>query len=303
LKTKSRRQRIIDLQGYLFVSPIILGVLLFTYIPAVQSLFYSFFDFNGFSQLDFVGLKNFITILSSKDIESGKVFANTFLYSAIIVPFGIVIGYLLALAVNIKLKGIRVYRLLYYLPCIIPGIVSGILWRDLFDAQHGLFNRFLSWFGMHSPFFTSAKTAMATLVSTSLWGMGGGMVIWLAALKNIPESLYESAKLDGANAFQRLIKITIPMSSSVIFYNLVVGVIGSLQTFATFIIAGGSGAMAGRGPADSLYFLSVKIYTDAFTRYRMGYACALGWILFVIIAVLTVFIFKTSGWVQYMDEA
>lgn len=298
-----RAKRILrtNIQGYLFTLPIILGVAIFCYMPAIQSLIYSLFEYDGFNLKaeNFIGFDNYIRIFS-KDLETQKVFVNTIIYAIISVPLNIVLGYGLALLVNHKKTGVFVYRLLFYLPVIIPGVVSGLLYKDLFDTQYGIFNDILKVFGLEYTFFEDAATAMPTLIFTNLFQIGGGMVIWLAAFKNIPATLYESADLDGGNYFQKLIYITIPMSTSTIFYNLVTGVIGSLQIFSTFIIASGSG---GRGPDDSLYFLAVKIYNEAFTRFgNMGYACALGWVLFVVIAILSALIFKFNGWVQYMED-
>lgn len=298
---KTKRKLVTNVQGYLFTLPIILGVLIFCYVPAVQSLIYSFFNYDGFtlSSQNFVGFANYIRIFT-KDIETGKVFTNTIIYAVISVPLNLVLGYSLALLVNHKKRGVFVYRLLFYLPVIIPAVVSGLLWKDLFDTQYGIFNDILKSFGLHATFFEKASSAMPTLIFTNFFTMGAGMVIWLAAFKNIPVTLYESADLDGGNYFQKLIYITIPMSTATIFYNLVTGVIGALQIFTTFIISSGSG---GRGPDDSLYFIAVKIYNEAFTRFgNMGYACALGWVLFIFIAILSALIFKFNGWVQYMED-
>jgi multiple sugar transport system permease protein len=299
MEAKLKRRLKINISGYLFTSSVILGVLIFCYIPAVQSLIYSFFEYDGFSTMNYIGRANFKRLFTT-DIETLIVFRNTFLYAFISIPLNIVLGFCLALFANGKLKGISFFRLLFYLPVIIPGVVAGILWKDIFDSRMGIFNRILSPFGIQSTFFEQADTAMATLIFTNYWAIGGGMVIWLAALKNIPETLYESAGLDGANFLQKTFRITVPMATTVIFYNLVTGIIGSLQTFSTFIIASGS---AGRGPDNSLYFISVKIYDEAFTRFgNMGYASALGWVLFAVIGVLTALVFKTNGWVQYMED-
>lgn len=216
------------------------------------------------------------------------------------VPLGLVLGYIVALLANMKVKGSYFFRVLFFLPCMIPSVSSGVLWRDILDPDFGLMTQIFRSLGMNPTFFTSASTAMATLIWTGTWGVGGGMVLWLAAFKNIPSTLYESAQLDGANALQRVFYITIPMSTSMIFYNLVTGVIGSLQVSTTLIMAGSTG---GKGPDNSLYFVAVKIYTDAFKRGGlMGYACAFGWVLFAIIGILTFINFKTSKWVQYGEE-
>ena len=296
-KKKRKSQNIAS--GYLFICPVLLGILIFTYYPAVSSFIYSFQSYDGFSKFEWVGLQNFVNLFT-RDMETGTVFANTFLYTVITVPLGLFLGYLLALAASMKLKGISFFRVLFYLPCMIPSVASGVLWRDLLDPDFGIMYQIFSFFGLHPTFFTSASTAMATLIWTTTWGCGGGMVLWLAAFKNIGPELYESARLDGANTFQCVTRITIPMSTPIIFYNLVTGIIGSLQVSTTLVMAGSTG---GRGPDNSLYFVAVKIYNDAFVRMgQMGYACAFGWVLFVIIGALTFVTFKTNKWVEYGEN-
>ncbi|GHU98022.1 sugar ABC transporter permease [Clostridia bacterium] len=298
----SKRKSIENLQGVLFTLPVIIGIAVFTYYQAAQSLYYSFFDYNGFSKMDFVGFKNFVNIFTH-DKETLVVFGNTFLYAVITVPLGLVLGYLTALLVNNKLKGINIFRALFYLPVVIPAVAAGVLWRDIFNSDYGVMNQIIGVFGLHSRFFEVASSSMPTLIFTTVWGVGGSMVIWLSAFKNIPVELYESAKLDGANAWHRLRYITLPMSTPMIFFNLVTAVIGSLQTMSTMVIMGGGAGSAGKGESNSLYFIVVKIYNDAFGRGgRMGYASAFGWILFIIIGLLTFVLFKSNKWVQYAEN-
>jgi len=288
-----------DIAGYCFVSLVVIGVVVFTFIPAIQSLVYSFFNYDGFLKMEFAGFDNFLYMFQ-QDYEIGKVFANTFIYAAITVPLGLLLGYALALLANSKVPGISAFRVLFYLPVIIPAVAAGVLWKDIFSPAYGIFNQIIGVFGLHSMFFESAKSALPTLILTTVWSTGGSMVVWLASFKNIPQGLYEAARLDGASRFKQLLFITIPMSTPMIFYNLVTGIIGSLQCFNTFIIASGSG---GTGPDNSLYFIAVKIYNEAFTRIgMMGYACALGWVLFIVTFALTMFVFKTGGWVQYAED-
>ncbi|MDR1092733.1 MAG: sugar ABC transporter permease [Clostridiales bacterium] len=297
-KRVAKRETVRRLQGVLFTLPVIVGIVVFSYIPAVQAFIYSLFKYDGFKTAQYIGFKNYADLFSV-DRETGKVFLNTFLYAFVSVPLSLVLGYLVALLVNNKLRGVSAFRTLFYLPVIIPGVAAAVLWRDLFNSEFGVINRIFGAFGAHSLFFESEKTALATLLFTGVWGVGGSMIIWLAAFKNIPAELYESAKIDGANAFTRVVKITLPLSTPMIFYNLVLSVIGSLQVFNTFIIAGGSG---GRGPENSLYFIALKIYNDAFTRGgRMGYASALGMALFAVIGLLILLVFKTNKWVTYTE--
>ena len=287
------------LTGFLFTLPVLVGIIIFAYIPAIQAFYYSFFKYDGLYLMEPIGFQNYVRFFTL-DRDSAVIFLNTAVYTLINVPLSLVLGYLIALAVNNKLPGITFFRMLFYMPVVIPGVAAGILWRDLFDPSHGVMNQILGLFGMHSEFFESADSAMTTLIFTTVWSAGGSMVVWLAAFKNIPTELYESANIDGANAFKRFLNITIPLSTPMIFYNLVTGIIGSLQVFTTFIIAGDSG---GRGVDDSLYFIAVKIYNEAFnTIGNMGYACAIGVILFIIIALLTMVMFKTNKWINYTEE-
>lgn len=300
-KPKAREVRN-EINGFLFAMPVILGVLIFTYYPALKTLYYAFTNFNGAKKCDFVGLKMFE--LMFRDTDTPLVFKNTFIYAIVSIPVNMLLGYVVALLANWKLKGVSFYRTLFYLPVIIPSVASALVFKDMFSTgTEGVLNRIFTGLGMKAfPFFDSDKTAMISLLYMNSWTIGGSMIMWLASFKNIPETLYESAKLDGANAFRRLISITIPMSTSMIFYNLVTGVIGALQTNQTLVLFSGGNGEAGLGPEKSLYFICVKIYNEAFANFRQGYASAYAWVLFVIIALFTALIFKTSKWVYYGDE-
>jgi multiple sugar transport system permease protein len=225
----------------------------------------------------------------------------TGVYTAISVPLSLVLSFSLALLLNRKIKGVGVFRVLIYLPVIIPVTAGGILWRNFTDADYGMANKFLTSLGAKPfPFFTEAKTSMPSLIFIGLWGLGGGMILWLSALKNVPETYYEAAKIDGANAFVRLFKITVPMCTPMIFYNLVMSVIGSLQTFGSvYTLTGGS-----PGKNNALLFYLMKVYNDAFNIMgaTMGYAAAMSWLLFLVIAALTFIVFKTSKWVFYGED-
>lgn len=297
---KRKRELKNILYGVLFASPVIIGVLLFTYYPAAESLYYAFTDYDGFHSAVWTGFKNYRMIFTL-DPDASKVFGNTFLYAVISIPLHLALGYFLALAANFKVKGITVYRTLFYLPVIIPAVASGLLFADMFKVGYdGILNNIFKSVGLRElTWFSSVKTAMPTFIFMGVWSVGGGMIIWLACFKNIPATLYEAAKLDGANAFQRLFYITFPMSTPMIFYNLVTGIVGSLQVNSSMFVGG----VNGRGEGDSLYFIAVKIYNEAFgSGGNMGYASAYAWLLFLIIAVLTAVTFKTSKWVYYGEE-
>jgi len=262
----------------------------------VQSLIYSFYNYDGLQQMIFIGFKNYKMIFGYDWHDMRLVLKSTFLFAVISVPLNLFLSYLLAMLLNNKIKGVKVYRLIIYLPVIIPSIISSFLWRDIYNPTFGVMNRIFAFFGLpQSQFIYSGKTAMASLIFANMWGLGGGMVLWLAALKNVPETLYESAKIDGAGWFTRTFKITVPMSTPMIFYNLVMGIIASLQVFNVFV-------MAGDQATSSLYFFAYKIYLSAFHNYMFGYASALAWFLFLIIAVLTAVVFKTQKWVYYAED-
>ncbi len=285
--------------GLLFASPVIIGVLIFTFWPALQSLYYSFTDYDLFNDANWIWLRNYEMILTL-DPDTWTVFKDTFVYALISIPLNLLLGYFLALAANFKVKGITTYRTLFYLPVIIPSVASGLLFMDMFlVGPSGIFNNILEAVGLPAlTWFSKAETSMATFIFMNLWNVGGGMIIWLSCLKNIPVTLYEAAELDGVNAWRKLISITIPMSTPIIFYNLITGIIGSLQVNSSLIVGGSSGT----GVGNSLYFIAVKIYNEAFKSFNMGYASAFAWLLFLIIAVLTAVVFKTSKWVFYGEE-
>lgn len=285
-----------DYGSYLFLLPVIIGFFVFTAYPVISSLFYSFTDYNGifFTQ---VGAFNFAKMFDTsiyglfKDVFGS--FGITFLWAIISIPMGMVLSFMVALLVNREVKGVGVFRLLYYMPTIIPGIAMSFIWADVFRSA-GIANQFLIAFGLPtSMFLESEKTALATLILTGVWGIGGNIIMWLAALRNVGPELYEAASLDGAGYFTKLFRITIPMCTPMIFYNLINMMIAALQAFDVY-------AMVGRGPNDCLYFISIRIYETAFGgSYQYGLASAMGWLLFVVIALLTGIAFKTNKWVNY----
>lgn len=294
----SKRARRETMAGWLFASPLIVGLLLFTLIPMICSLYWSFFDYDGLTTQTFVGFQEYAKIFADKSM--GQVVINTIEYTLISIPINLVLSYLLALLVNNTHRFTKAFRILYYLPCVIPAVVNGLLWKDLTDNTYGIFNQLLTSIGLPKfAFFSDSSTAMVSLLLMNVWGIGGGMILWLSAFKNIPKSLYEAATIDGANAWYKFRHITIPMSTPIIFFNLVTSVIGTLQYNGTLLIAG----RGGRGIDDSLYLYGVKIYWEAFQRGQIGYACALSWLLCLVISVLTFILFKTSKWVFYGEDS
>ena len=299
-RSRARFKRLLmkDLVGYSFMLPLILGMAIFNIYPIIQSMQLSFYNYNMMNVSEFIGVQNFVKIFTIDGDAIFHSFGVTFLNAVIGVPLGLVLSYMLAVLLNAKIKGISGFRVLVYFPVVIPAIAGALLWTNIFDPNYGLMNQIFETLGLpRLKWLQSADTALFTMIFMGLWGLGGGMVLWLAALKNIPVSLYEAAKVDGANPFVVFFKITLPLSTPMIFYNLVTSIIGSLQAFGSFLMTD-----TGRGPENSLDFICVRIYFEAFKSYNMGYACALAWVLFVIIALLTACIFKSSGWVQFGED-
>ena len=289
-----------DYACYLFLLPAFIGFFVFSVYPMVASLLYAFTDFNG-TKITQIGTMNFEKIFSSDIIdgwsEVGKSFGLSILYSVISIPMNLVLSYILALFLYKEIKGIRFFRLLYYLPVVIPGIAMGLLWMDVFSSEStGIMNQIFAFLGIpKSNFFQSADTSLATYILTGLWVIGGNMIMWLAALNNIPPSVTEAAKIDGAGYFHRLFVIVIPLCTPILFYNLINGIIATLQTFDSY-------AMVGAGVDNSLYFIAVRIYVTGFKHMKMGLACAEAWLLFLMVAACALIMFRFSKWVFYSDD-
>ena len=296
MKRKITKNKVFNtINGYVFLAPLIVGMALFTFYPIVQSLIYSFQDFNLFGGVEPAGFANYEKVFGG-DSEMKKVALNTLLYVIISVPLNLFLSYFVAVLVNQKKSGVKLFRVLYYLPVVIPGVVSGVLWKDILNPSDGMMNTIFSAIGLpENTFFSSAKTSLFAVLFMGLWGIGGGMILWLSAFKIIPDSGYEAADLDGAGVFTKVFKITIPLSTSMIFYNLIMGLIGAMQVNSTLIYA----PREGRGYENSVYFVGVKIYREAFVRNNLGYASAIAWVLFIVIAILTLVCFKTNKWVYY----
>ena len=287
-----------SVSGWLFVLPMTVGICVFTLVPIVQSFYYSFFNYDVVSVFDFVGFGNYIKVFTES--EMSKVVTNTLFFAAVNIPVVMCGSYLLALFLNVNVKGIKVFRVLYYLPCVMPAIVGGSVWSYLMrdnPETPGIFNQFLISLGLSSSAFFNAEnlTAILSIVLMNLWSLGGGTIIWLAQFKNIPKQLYEAAEMDGAGAGRKFFSITLPMSTPMIFYNLITTFIVTLQFNGTLTFA----PNGGRGNDKATYMFGLKIYHEAFRRYNMGYACALAWVLVVAVGLLTGLVFKTNKWVQY----
>ena len=289
--------------GWLFILPVVLGVLIFTATPLVYAFIESFFEtpLREFSFTEwgtFVGLKNYYRnfttyAYSSRFWQSLKV---TAVYAVINVPLQLALSFLLALLLNREMRGMKFIRALFYLPVLIPPVCSGILWNQLTDVNYGVMNSILTAIGIEGwGWFNEASSSMPSLIFIGLFNLGGSMILWLAQLKNIPKSLYESARIDGANKFVQVVKITVPMCAPMIIYNLVMSIIATLQTYdlvATLVNMG--------GVQNSMLFYVVNIY-----QYRVGqfgYSCALSFILFFITAAFSLVVMRFSKNAYYGEE-
>jgi multiple sugar transport system permease protein len=286
--------------GYLFSAPFILGFLIFTVFPMLSSLYYSFTNFNLLTSPDFVGLDNFRKMFTDdeKYWNSVKV---TLHYVAASVPLRLAFALLVAMILNKAVTGIGLYRSAYYLPSLIGGSVAvSILWTQVFGDQ-GLVNSALGLLGIESnaSWIGNPKTSLWTLIALSVWQFGSSMLIFLAGLKNIPKDYYEAASVDGAGSIRRFFKITLPLLSPIILFNLIMQTISAFMTFTpAYIISRGEG-----GPLDTTLLYSLYLYKRAFEFYEMGYASAMAWIMLVVIGILTLILFQTSRfWVHYESK-
>ncbi|MCL6474617.1 MAG: sugar ABC transporter permease [Firmicutes bacterium] len=289
-----------NLQGWLFVSPWLAGFFVFTLYPILASLYYSFCDYRVLTPPKWVGLANYAALLTDRDYFLPSLW-NT-LFMLIELPLALIIGLTMALLLNHKIPGIGVFRTIYYLPSIMPVVAVAVLWLWVLNPQYGLLNAVLTSllapFGLQPPgWLADPKWAKPAFIMMDLWAVGGSVVIYLASLQNVPAHLYEAAEIDGAGSWHKTIHVTLPMISPVIFYNLIMGVIWTFQYFTqTFIMTQG-------GPQNSTLFYALYLFYNAFRDFRMGYACAMAWILFILTLIATLIVFRTSArWVYYEGE-
>lgn len=283
--------------GYLFIAPWLIGFFGLTAYPMFLSLYYSFTDYTLMEPISWVGLRNYTRIFTDdpRFTDSVKV---TFEYVLASVPLKLIAALMVAVILNKAMKGISFYRTAIYFPSLIGGSIAvSILWRNIFGVD-GIFNKILSVFGIEGKgWITSPETALSTLILLTVWQFGSSMVIFLAGLKQIPNDLYEASSVDGANKVTQFFRITLPMLSPIIYFNLIMAVINSFQMFTSaFVITNG-------GPMNSTYVYALYLYERAFSRYQLGYASALAWIMLVMIVVVALIIAGSSKyWVFYETE-
>ncbi|MBI2940153.1 MAG: sugar ABC transporter permease [Chloroflexi bacterium] len=293
---RSSRQVRAEIEGFLYASPFILGVLAFWVIPLGYSIALVFMDWNLLAPPKFVGLGNVVKMIGDKYV--GLSLYNTAFYTFISVPLHLMLALALALALNQPLRGVSAYRTIFYLPAVTPAVASSIIWLQILHSEFGLLNQTLAMLGIEGPrWLWEPDLAKPVFIVMTFWTIGPQMVIFLAGLQAVPGELHEAAAIDGASTWQRFRSVTLPMLSPVIFFNLVIGIIGSFQIFtAAFLMTAG-------GPDNATLFKVLYIYRNAFQYFSMGYAAALAWLLFWIILAFTFLQFKLGRqWVYYETE-
>ena len=294
-KSRPAYKRRDNIAGYTMLAPWLFGFVLMWFLPMLISVYYSFTDFNLLNDAQVIGFSNYIRIFTADDTfwQALKV---TFIYVIFLVPLRLAFALFVAMLLNTTHRGLGLYRTVYYIPSIIGGSIAvSIVWRQIFGNE-GVIMSLLALFGVEQKvsLIGNPKTALGIIILMGVWQFGSSMLIFLAALKQIPNSLYESATMDGAKKWKIFVKITLPMLTPTIFFNLILQIVNGFRVFTeSYIITDG-------GPLDSTLSYVLYLYRRAFTYFDMGYSCALAWILVLIIAVFTVVLFKTQkSWVYY----
>ncbi|MHB9035528.1 MAG: carbohydrate ABC transporter permease [Armatimonadota bacterium] len=298
---KSRLDRQNTRNGILFCAPVIIGLAIFMLYPVLASLYYSFCNYPMLKPPVWVGLANYKTLFHDPVFYTSLY--NTAYYAIFATPIGLGVAFLLALLLNQKVKGMALFRTMFFVPSIVPMVAGSVLWLWLLNPQYGLINTILM--ALHVPaklipgWMADPMWSKPALILMSTWSVGGSMLIYLAGLQDVPVDLYEAAEMDGATSVQKMWNITIPFMSPHIFFTMVMGFIGAAQYFTqAFVMTGGTG-----GPVDSTRFFSLYLFQNAFQYWKMGYACSMAWILFVVILLFTLLLFKTSArYVYYGGE-
>lgn len=284
--------------GYITIAPWLIGVLLLTIFPMAYSIYLSFFDADFLGTMEFVGLDNYKRLLF-EDTTWPIALRNTAFYAFVSVPIGLVLSLLVAVLLNQKVKALALFRTIFYLPSVVQGVAVAVLWKWLFHPWYGPINGLIQFLGLGAgpDWFGSQDWAMPAIIIMSQWGIGGSMIIFLAGLQDVPQSLYEAASIDGAGTMSRFWHITVPMMTPTLFFSLIMGIIGSWQMFTQSYV------MTGGGPNNATLTAVLLLYQRAFQGFHFGLASAMAWILFIIILIFTLLILKSSAaWVYYEGD-
>ncbi|MFD1677108.1 carbohydrate ABC transporter permease [Alicyclobacillus fodiniaquatilis] len=285
---------------YLFISPWFVVFILLGLIPLLWGLYLSFTDYSGYNYatLRFVGWLNYKDVFTDPDAMAAL--RRTLIITVINVPLGTFIGFMLAVLLNNRLKGLSIYRTIFYLPSIIPVVATGLMWKSIYAKQGGLLNNLLGLLHIHPVDWLGYDLSVSSLIIMLLWGAGGGLMIYLAGLKGVPQSLYEAAAIDGAKTVQKFRYVTVPLMTPVLFFNVIMGIIASLQILVQpmLLTPGNNGLIS--EPIQPIYLYMVHAWLQIFDFQRFGYGLAMLWVLFVVVLILSLIVFQTSKyWVYY----
>lgn len=284
-----------NLVGWGFALPAVLGFLILNLVPMLLSAYYSFCDYGIIGSPEWIGLGNYVSLFAGEETTFWISVRCTVLYAIMAVPANLVFAFAIAILLNRDMFGRAFFRSLFYLPCILPAVASSFVWILLMNPDFGLFNMILNFLHLpESQFFWGKDSVLPSIVFMGIWSTGSTQVIFLAGLQDIPRVYYEALEIDGGNAWHKFRHITLPLISPTMFFNLVMGIIGALQVFGqAYIITDG-------GPNNASLFYVYNLWREAFRYMDMGIASAMAWILFLVVLVLTIFVFKTSNkWVYY----
>lgn len=276
------------INGVLFTLPAIIGLIGFTFYPVIRAAYYSFTEYSIIQEPKWVGMENYTTLF--EDPLFLKSLWNTFYFVCAAVPLQVIVAFSLALLLNVKVRGQAVFRTLFYLPSIMPIVATSMLWLWIFNPQYGILNSLLGLIGIQGPgWITSPVWAMPSLILMSVWGVGGWVVIYLAGLQDVPAELLEASELDGATNWRKLLSITIPLMGPYILFHFINGLIFGFQYFTEVFI------MTRGGPGTATMVYSMYLFQNAFQYFKMGYASAMAWIMFIIVVIATVIVFRSSA--------
>ncbi|MFO7632915.1 MAG: sugar ABC transporter permease [Caldilinea sp.] len=295
--TRSPRRRKLPrwLIGYVFISPWLIAFIAFEAYPILSGFYHSFTDWTATGKAErFVGLDNYVEAFT-RDPLFWKAVSNTIYFIGVSVPLGIIAAFALAMMLNSKIGGSTIYRTIYYLPSVVPAVAAVIVWIFIFETRRGILNFGLELLGLPViRWLSDPAWAMPALIIMSLWSIGASMIIFLAGLQGIPPELYEAAEVDGASGWHSLWRITVPLMTPTIFFNLVMSLVAAFQAFNNAFI------MTNGGPNNATLLYMLHLYNNAFRYFRMGYASALAVVLFIIVFGLTLFVYRSSKrWVYY----
>ena len=285
-----------DYQAFLYIAPWLLGFVVLQLYPFIMSLLYSFCNYSLRSSVKFIGLDNYVRLFT-RDADFVRSLKATGIFTLAVVPGKLILSLAVAMFLNRDMRGINLARTVYYIPSLFGGSVAvAVLWKVLFQ-DNGIVNAYINALGLQTiQFWGDPRYALGTICSLEIWQFGSSMVMSLAALKQVPASLYEAASIDGANAWHRFWHVTIPQISPVLFFNLIMQTIQALQNFTS------ASVITNGGPLKSTYVMGLKLYKEAFTNFKMGYASAISWVMFLIIMAVTLLLFRfSSAWVSYDD--